>query len=93
MHDANEGHKSQDLLQQLGRERATIGIPGQRTACAATQGMWPYIHSGYVALFAAACLMFTLWLVNALTHIRHAYTAAACLMFSCSTVYLFRIMK
>ena len=32
------GPQSQGLLQQLGRERATIGMPGQLTACAATQG-------------------------------------------------------
>ena len=34
---ANAGHKSQDLLQPVGRERATCGMPGHRTACAATQ--------------------------------------------------------
>ena len=35
----NAGHKLQDLLQPLGRERATIGMPSQRTACAVTQGV------------------------------------------------------
>ena len=32
----NSGYKSQDLLQQPGREHASLGMPGQRTACAAT---------------------------------------------------------
>ena len=36
----NAGYKiSQDLLQQPGREHACLGMPGQRTACAVTQGM------------------------------------------------------
>ena len=33
-----EGHKSQDLLQPVGRERATFEIPGHLTASAATRG-------------------------------------------------------
>ena len=28
LHGANKGNKSKDLLQSLGHERATIGIPG-----------------------------------------------------------------
>ena len=39
LHSVNAGYKSQDLLQQLGREHASLGMPGQRTACAATQGI------------------------------------------------------
>ena len=39
LHGVNAGHKSQDLLQIMGRERATIGIADQRTACEATQGI------------------------------------------------------
>ena len=35
----NAGCKSQDLLHWLRCERATFGTPGQRTACAATQGI------------------------------------------------------
>ena len=33
------GCKSQDLLHLVNRERATFGMPDQRTACAATQGI------------------------------------------------------
>ena len=33
------GCKSQDLLHWVRRDRATFGIPDQRTACAATQGI------------------------------------------------------
>ena len=33
------GCKSQDLLHSVSRERATFGMPGQRTACATTQGV------------------------------------------------------
>ena len=33
------GCKSQDLLHWVSRERATFGMPDQRTACAATQGI------------------------------------------------------
>ena len=39
LHGANSGNKSQDLLQQPGREHTSVGMPGQRTACAATHGM------------------------------------------------------
>ena len=38
LHGANGGYKSQDLQQPAGRERATLRIPGHRTACTATQG-------------------------------------------------------
>ena len=37
--DANAGYTSQDLSQRVRREHVTFGVPGQRTACAATQGM------------------------------------------------------
>ena len=37
LHGANACHKSQDLLQPVGREIAIFGMPGVRTACAATQ--------------------------------------------------------
>ena len=37
LHDANAGNKSRDLLQRVRREHTTFGMPGQRTACAATQ--------------------------------------------------------
>ena len=35
----NAGYKSQDLLQQPGLEHASMGMPGQRIACTATQGV------------------------------------------------------
>ena len=35
----NAGHQLQDMLQPVRREHATFGMPGQRTACAATLGM------------------------------------------------------
>ena len=35
----NAGYKSQELLQHPGCEHASIGMPGQRTACAATHGI------------------------------------------------------
>ena len=35
----NAGCKLQDLLHSVSRERATFGMPGQYTACAATQGI------------------------------------------------------
>ena len=43
LHDASAGYESQDLLQRVRREHATFGMPSQRTACAATQGIseWP----------------------------------------------------
>ena len=34
------GYKSQDLLQPPRREHASLAMPGQRTACAAIQGIW-----------------------------------------------------
>ena len=39
LHRANAGHKSQDLLQPVGREGATFGMLGHRTAFVATQGL------------------------------------------------------
>ena len=39
LHGVNEAYKSQDLLQQPRREQASMGMPGKRTACAATQGI------------------------------------------------------
>ena len=44
LHGANAGDKSQVLLQPLGRERATIGMPGQRSACATTQVIMLHIN-------------------------------------------------
>ena len=44
LHGVNAGYKSQDLLQQPGLEHASTGMPGQRTACAATQGESINIH-------------------------------------------------
>ena len=35
----NVGYKLQDLMQQPRREYASLGMPGQRTACAATLGI------------------------------------------------------
>ena len=35
----NAAYKSQDLLHQPGLERASTGMPDQRTTCAATQSM------------------------------------------------------
>ena len=39
LHGENAGHKSQDLQQPVGRERATFRMPVNRTACAATHGI------------------------------------------------------
>ena len=40
------GCKSQDLLHWVSRERATFGLPDQRTACEATQGIYvPFNNS------------------------------------------------
>ena len=39
LHDVNAQYKSQDLLQRVRREHATFGMPGKRTAWAATWGM------------------------------------------------------
>ena len=36
---SSAGHKSHDLAQPVGRESVIIGMPGQHTACAATQGI------------------------------------------------------
>ena len=60
----NVGCKSQDLLHLLRCECGTFGTPGQRTACAATQGIiYPQSsHSGYLSglcghSVACACLL------------------------------------
>ena len=39
LHSVNSGYKSQDLLQQLGREHSSLRMPGQRTAFAVIRGM------------------------------------------------------
>ena len=39
LHGVKPAYKSQDLLHQPGLERASTGMPDQRTTCAATQGM------------------------------------------------------
>ena len=39
LHGVNAGYKSHDLLHQPCREHESLGMPGQRTACAATHGM------------------------------------------------------
>ena len=39
LHGVNAAYKSQDLLQQSGLEHASTGMPDQRTACVATQGI------------------------------------------------------
>ena len=39
LHGVNATYKSQDLLHQPGLERASTGMPDQRTTCAATQGI------------------------------------------------------
>ena len=39
LHGVNAAYKSQDLLDQPGIERASTGMPVQRTTCAATQGI------------------------------------------------------
>ena len=39
LYGANAGHKSQDLLCPVERERSAFRVPGQRIACAATQGV------------------------------------------------------
>ena len=39
LHGVKAGYKSPDLQQQPGREHASLGMPGQRTACAATKGI------------------------------------------------------
>ena len=47
------GCKSQDLLHWVSRERATFGMPDQRTACAATQGIYFFTVYTYTSLFMA----------------------------------------
>ena len=39
LHGTNAEDKSRDVVQPLGREHVTIGMPRQRIACAVTQGM------------------------------------------------------
>ena len=39
LHGDNAAYKSQDMLQQPGLERASTGMPDQRTTSAATQGI------------------------------------------------------
>ena len=39
LHGINEGYKSQDLPQKPGLEHASMSMPDQRTAGAATQGI------------------------------------------------------
>ena len=39
LHGVNAGQISQDLLQQPGSEHVSLGVSGQCTACAATQGI------------------------------------------------------
>ena len=48
LHGANAAYKTQDLLQQPGLEHISMGVPDQRSACAATQGI-----SGYVVVQTA----------------------------------------
>ena len=38
LHGANAGYKSHDLLQPVGREHATFGMPDQCTVYAGSQG-------------------------------------------------------
>ena len=45
LHGANVAYKSEDLLQQPGLEHAFTGMPDQRTACAATQGIQPNLSN------------------------------------------------
>ena len=40
LHGVNAGYKSQDLLQQPRREHASLGMPGQSNAFAATHGIY-----------------------------------------------------
>ena len=40
LHGVNAAHISQDLVHQPGLEHASTGMPGQRTTCAATQGIY-----------------------------------------------------
>ena len=51
LHGANAGYKSQDLLRPAGRERPTLGMSGQRTARAATQGTKECEHIIYVRIY------------------------------------------
>ena len=50
LHDVNAGYKSQDLLQQPGREHASLCMPGQRTG-----------HSGYNYEYIK-CLQLSAWI-------------------------------
>ena len=52
LHGVNVGYKSQDLLQQPRGEHASWGMPGQRTACAATQGINVIAQNLYMVLDA-----------------------------------------
>ena len=45
LHGVNAAYKSQDLLHQPGLERASTGMPDQRTTCAATQGICTFSFS------------------------------------------------
>ena len=54
----NAGCKSQDLLHWVRRERASFEMPGQRTACAATEG-----------IMRPSTLIVTIWLLLKLVRI------------------------
>ena len=44
LHGVNAAYKSQDLLHQPGLERASTGMPDQRTTSAAAQGIRTHKH-------------------------------------------------
>ena len=50
LHGVNAAYKSQDLLQQPGIERASTGMPDQRTTGAATRPLYGLIGSKNFAL-------------------------------------------
>ena len=57
LHSVKTVYKSQDLLHQPGLEHASTGMPDQRTACAATQGMVPIMVGGATSQLNLRSLM------------------------------------
>ena len=85
------GCKSQDLLHWESLDRATFGMPDQRTACAATQGLYvcliqrcvPHIVClSICASYSAVYLIQTLCLKTRVTH-----TGTVCLIHALCALY------
>ena len=50
LYDTNAGYKSKKLLQRVRCERATFGMPGQRTANAATQSIQIFLYKNNIEI-------------------------------------------